>query len=245
MADEPPSRYGKVPYSTCTICGRDGLARTDMHHIIGQTFINERATEKQLRYLAHGLVLEKRLNVDELRKALINDFPRNVTEVCHQCHRMTDSHLAWYDNWAEKQTAESRKHRSRPNIGKQKRDKKKAKYATANQQYRRDNPIHHCAFIKPDGSRCGQKNRKIAEGGYCHYHRKKFGGDPVDYRASPMPPLHGWSEDEWQEPILDGEEMAALVGIHRLGEEVDDYVLELFAEWPEAWRRRWLYLEEW
>ena len=31
----------------------------------------------------------------------------------------------------------------------------------------------------------------------------------------------------------------------RAGEEVDDYVLELFAEWPEAWKRRWLYLEEW
>ena len=93
------TRYGREVTGKCQICGRDDLDRTEMHHIIGRTFINERATVKQLRYLAHGLDLEKGLKVDELRKALINNFPQNITEVCAKCHSMTDSYLAWFDNW--------------------------------------------------------------------------------------------------------------------------------------------------
>jgi len=27
--------------------------------------------------------------------------------------------------------------------------------------------------------------------------------------------------------------------------DVGNYALELFSEWPEAWKQRWLYLEKW
>jgi hypothetical protein len=228
-------RYDKAVTNNCTICGREDLDRTHMHHIIGRTFINERATVKQLRYLAHGLDLEKGLKVDELRKALINNFPQNITEVCAKCHSMTDSYLAWFDNWEAKQTGKSRKSRSRPWIGMRKKDE----HATANQQYRRDNPRRQCNRVKDDGERCGSKNRKIPEGGFCHYHTDQ------DYRGSPMPPLRGWEgEDDWEEHFMDEEHRYALADIHQ-GLEVDEYHLELFASWPEAWKRRWLYREEW
>jgi hypothetical protein len=58
-----------------------------------------------------------------------------------------------------------------------------------------------------------------------------------------MPTLRNWGDDT--EQWLDEERMAYLQGIHEGWMDVDNYVLELFSEWPEAWKRRWLYLEEW
>ena len=67
--------------------------------------------------------------------------------------------------------------------------------------------------------------------------------DEPAYRKLPMPPLRGWGEE--LEPWLDEERVACLEGIHQGWMDVDNYALELFSEWPEGWKRRWLYLEEW
>ena len=64
-----------------------------------------------------------------------------------------------------------------------------------------------------------------------------------DYRKLPMPPLRGWGGE--MEPWLDEERVACLEGIHQGWMDVDSYALELFSEWPEEWKRRWLYREEW
>ena len=60
-----------------------------------------------------------------------------------------------------------------------------------------------------------------------------------------MPPLRGWDgEDDWDDHFIDEEHRHALIDV-RQGQEVSEYHLELFAAWPLAWKRRWLYLEEW
>jgi len=64
-----------------------------------------------------------------------------------------------------------------------------------------------------------------------------------DYQKSPMPTLRDWGDES--EPWLDEEHLACLEGIHRGWMSVDDYALNLFSEWPEAWKKRWLHLEEW
>ena len=63
------------------------------------------------------------------------------------------------------------------------------------------------------------------------------------YRKLPMPTLRDWGDDT--EPWLDEERVACLEGIHQGWMDVDNYALELFSEWPEAWKQRWLYLEKW
>jgi hypothetical protein len=83
---------------------------------------------------------------------------------------------------------------------------------------------------------------------FCKLHKNQSSpknSNVPNYRDYPMPPLRGWHEDRWEEPILDAEEMSCLQGIHQGWMKVDDYALKLFAEWPEAWKRRWLYLEKW
>ncbi len=204
---------------TCEVCGDQG--DIERHHIIGQQSI------KRIQPGEHGHDLD-----------LLNK-PENLIILCIPCHRLTDSHQ--YRRWWLRREGEIKgpsNPRSRPDIGRK--------------MARRQRMKAQCNWVIPKtGKRCGQKNRQVAlHGGFCRYHRAKAKAkaksEPEpEHQDSPMPPLHGWSEDEWEEPILDGEEMAALTGIHKLGEEVDDYVLELFAEWPEVWKRRWLYLEEW
>ena len=92
--------------------------------------------------------------------------------------------------------------------------------------------------------RCRMK-KNVPKDGYCYQHKDQA---PVGHsqntvqelKGEPMPPLRDWHEDPWQEPLLDGEEMACLIGIHRGWDKVDEYALELFKEWPDAWKRRWL-----
>jgi len=65
---------------------------------------------------------------------------------------------------------------------------------------------------------------------------------PAD-QSLPMPSLRGWGGEN--EPWLDDEHLACLEGIHQGWMDIDNYVLNLFEEWSELWKRRWLYLEKW
>lgn len=65
----------------------------------------------------------------------------------------------------------------------------------------------------------------------------------TNYRKSPMPPLRDWGDE--MEPWLDEERIACIQAIHEGWMEVDHYILELFSEWPEEWKQRWLFLEKW
>ena len=79
-----------------------------------------------------------------------------------------------------------------------------------------------------------RRNRRIP-------YRKKT--EEPAYRKLPMPTLRDWGDDT--EPWLDEERVACLEGIHQGWMDVDNYALELFSEWPEAWKRRWLHREQW
>ena len=122
--------------------------------------------------------------------------------------------------------------------------------AKANQgRKRKRRSRNHCVFVKPDGTRCGQKQMTIPKGGYCHWHIGEAPeGHPQyslpDYKSSPPPGLR--DEDDWEgDRFLDAEHIAAIQDIHIFGVEPGEYELELFADWSEAWRRRWLYGEKW
>ena len=156
--------------------------------------------------------------------------PGNLAELCVPCHELTDSHF--YRRLMEKVEAENE--REPPNVS-------EGEYPGGKWKFQ-------CIGIAASsGKRC--RRRRAPKGGYCpkHLDQAPSGHYQHDFVVRPMPPLRGWwdGEDDWKEPVLDAEHMAALAGIHRLGEEVDDYVLELFEEWPEAWHRRWLRLEKW
>ena len=232
-------RYGKEVTGVCTICGNVG--KTEMHHIISQSKI--------------GKLQPGNHNYDQNLKT----NPGNLVELCVPCHDMTD-HSRYRAGMLRLERMlkvgpkpkKRAKKQSFPQIPKEDR----LPGESYNQAYRRlgygkKGERRQCNATKSNGNRCGIKNRAIPEGGFCHLHRDQADSEPEpepepDYRASPMPPLRGWEgEDDWEENFLDAEHMAALVGIHRYNEEVDDYVLELFEEWPEAWHRRWLRLEKW
>ena len=154
--------------------------------------------------------------------------PQNLMTLCIPCHKLTDSHI--YRRWMLKMEKELTKPKKK---NRRWTPKHKATASRGNQ----------CSHIYEKGSRkgrrCRAKNRKIPKGGFCHAHRES------DHQKSPMPPLRGWHDDPWEEPFLDAEEMACLQGIHQGWMDIDDYALKLFADWPEVWKRRWLYREEW
>ena len=93
-------RYGAVVTGRCTTCGRE--TRTEMTHIISQGRIRS-AGRRTLEYLAHD-VLDRMhdMSDDEIRRVLINSNPRNIVEMCRECHRQTDSHIKWRENMRKK-----------------------------------------------------------------------------------------------------------------------------------------------
>ena len=213
-------RYKKKVTHTCTICGREGLARTDMHHIIGQTFINERATKSQLKYLAKGLEVPVPKNLVELRKALINELPSNVTELCRKCHRMTDSHLAWHDNWIAKKTGERPKSPKRSNAEWAARGKRIAKHKRKSAET--------CMGIKPNGERCLHTVKDWWPGDYCPQHLNQ--DTPVPTEPSEPPGLH-------DEGRLEEEQVYALEDWQLYGMPFDK---SLFDDKSDAWKKKWL-----
>jgi len=211
-------RYGQEVTHSCTICGREGLNRSEMHHIIGRTFINDRATKTQLKYLAKGLEGPVPKNLDKLRKALINELPSNVTELCLKCHRMTDSHLAWFDNWVAKKTGEKPKSRKLTSHEWAVRGKQIAK--------RRRKTRETCMGLKPNGERCQIGVKPEWPGKYCSHHRDQ----EKNRDAENFPGLN-------DEGPLDDEQMYTLEDWHAYGIPFDEYV---FADKSDAWKNKWL-----
>ncbi len=149
-------RYDKDVTGECKICGRSNLP-TEMHHIISKGQIN-RASKVDLHYLSPGLIragltLEEinEIEVEELRKLVINKLPSNIIELCGGCHDLTASSEKWRRN---QQKRERRKARN-----KRKRRRKKSAY-----------PLEHrCVGRKRNGKRCGHKVE--LEGEYCSTHK--------------------------------------------------------------------------
>tara|TARA_Y100000589_G_scaffold315624_1_gene339376 strand:+ start:223 stop:702 length:480 start_codon:yes stop_codon:yes gene_type:complete len=148
-------RYDKVVTGTCKICGRSDLP-TEMHHIISRGQIN-RASKVDLHHLAPGLIragltLEEinEIEVEELRKLIINKLPSNIIEVCGGCHDLTVSSEIWRKNQKKR---EKRKVRN-----KRKWRRKKSAY-----------PLEHqCVGTVRNGRRC--RHKVELEGEYCKTH---------------------------------------------------------------------------
>ena len=217
-------RYGKGVTLSCTICGRSNLKKSEMHHIIGQTFINERATENQLRYLSRDLKKPVPKKMDDLRKALINKLPSNITEMCLKCHAMTDSHIAWYDNWVAKQTG--KKHRAPKRTNKEWAERGKQ----ISRRKRRSKP--KCKGVaKTTGERCSHRKKPTWKGDYCPLHEDQ---DPANAMPTEVPGLY-------DEGRFDEEQEIELAEIHRFGKKPDSYTEQVFLNWSDEWKRHWLY----
>jgi len=223
-------RYGKEVTGVCQICGSKG--KTEIHHIISKAKI--------------GRIKKGEHNHDQ-------DLMKNqgnLVELCIPCHEQTDSHVYW--RWYQKNSKNSAI-RSEIQKAVQMSDSEKEKFgykgvpsASRRRTRRRRN---QCKGVKADGNRCGQKNRAIPKDGYCYSHKDQApeGHSQYaipDYKSSPPPGLH--DEDDWEEDrFLDAEHIATLQDIRMFGIEPGENELELFANWSEAWRRRWLYRERW
>ena len=218
-------RYGKEVTGVCQICGSEG--KTEIHHIISRAKI--------------GRIKEGQHNYDQ---DLMNN-QGNLAELCIPCHRQTDSHL--YRRWYLTQMSDDeREGYAKGNFGFKGAftDSSPSKRKTS-----RRKPRNQCVGVKRDGNQCGQKNRAIPKGGYCYTHKDQAPeGHPQyalpDYKSSPPPGLHD-EDDLMGERFLDAEHIATIQDLHMFGGEPGKNELELFADWSEAWRRRWLYREKW
>ena len=213
-------RYGGfVVQGKCRICGYEG--KTQVHHIISQAKTNALKTGDH--------------NFDNNLKTNLG----NMVELCVPCHDQT-SHSFYRKFMMDLE-------RGLEKTSSAHRNNWKAKANQGRKRKRRSR--NHCVFVKPDGTRCGQKQMTIPKGGYCHWHIGEAPeGHPQyslpDYKSSPPPGLR--DEDDWEgDRFLDAEHIAAIQDIHIFGVEPVEYELELFADWSEAWRRRWLYGEKW
>ena len=143
-------RYDKDVTGECKICGRSNLP-TEMHHIISRGQIN-RASKVDLHYLSPGLIragltLEEinEIEVEELRKLIINKLPSNIIELCGGCHDLTASSEKWRRNQKKRE--------------RRKRRRKKSAY-----------PLEHrCVGTKRNGKRC--RHKVELEGEYCRTHK--------------------------------------------------------------------------
>ena len=221
------NRYGREVTGECQICGHKG--ETQIHHIISQNTI------EKLKPGQHGHDLELRMN------------DGNLSELCVPCHRLTHSHFyfRWMESLDDEQFQKILTHE--PKNGRRP-TRTNNKTPGKNRRRSKRRKKHKCIGENRKGEQCGI--RVATKDTFCSLHVGQASiqhrqNPDSDYRSKPMPPLRGWHDDSWEEPMLDGEEMACLQGIHQGWMEVDDYALELFAEWPEVWKRRWLYLEEW
>ena len=215
--------YGKPRKYSCSICGRKNLNPSEMHHIIGQFFINERATKRDLLHLSKGLKTPVPKKLEDLRKELINKLPGNVIELCRRCHGMTDSHLVWKDNW------EARKSGTKPRAPKRtgaewaKRGKDIARYK------RKRGKTETCKGIaKSTGNRCNHTKKPHWPGDYCPDHLDQDKSGAID--TNEPPGLHDegrlteeqeWCLEDWQ-----------LYGV--------PFDKSVFEDKSEAWRKEWL-----
>jgi hypothetical protein len=219
-------RYGKEVKGVCQICGSEG--ETQIHHIIS------RAKISRIKKGEH--------NHD--RDLMKN--PGNLSELCIPCHEQTDSHMYW--RWYQKSSIKNEIQKS-VQMGDANKEKFGYKGIPSASRKRTRRKRNQCKGVKPDGKRCGQKNRTIPKDGYCYSHKDQAqeGHSQFslpDYKSSPPPGLH--DEDDWEgDRFLDAEHIATLQDIHMFGVEPGEHELSLFSDWSEAWRRRWLYGEKW
>ncbi len=200
------------------MCGAEG--NTQMHHIISQSFIKKRASRWQLNKLSRGLAIPSKFGNDRLAEnlsdnqivdLLINYNPRNIIEICVSCHGMTDSSLYGRKLWRERKRRQKRRTKSR-----RRRQKK------------------NCLGFNSKAERC---KIKVKKADYCKYHlyqapeeHPQFQGDPNAYRPS----LHG-------EGQLNNVELGALKELYSAKKGVaDEYIMELFSDKTEAWRKVWI-----
>lgn len=113
-------------------------------------------------------------------------------------------------------------------------------------------PENLCRAMKKDGwGRC-QKSSTDNDG-LCDMHRRSTNSkawsvisreglamlSKLIYSAEVDPwPLRGWSKAD--EPYLTDEHIACLEGIIEGWAELDEYAEELFEDWPDGWRTKWL-----
>ena len=196
--------YRKDKTGICTICVKEG--KTQNHHIISQAKIS------RLKPNEHGYDLD------------LKHQPANIIELCIPCHELTDSHIFWRFHKLQDARAENKGRR-----GRRKSRKKPSKKQEVDRRVG-----FQCSYIYESGLKkgrtCGQKNRKIKEGGYCYSHSKK------DSKVENMEPP-GLHDEGW----LDEEEIAALeMMIFLPPENISESELRFFTDKSPAWRKRWL-----
>jgi len=211
-------RYGKEVTGVCTMCENEG--QTHMHHIISQSFISKKASRWQLNKLSRGLEIPSKfgndriaenLNDNEIIDLLINYNPRNIIEVCVSCHGMTDSSLYARKLWKDRKSRQKKK-----SITRRSRSKKK------------------CLGFSTKADRC---KIKVKKNDYCKFHlyqapegHPQYQGDPNAYR----PRMHS-------EGQLNNVELGALKELYSAKKGVaDEYILDLFSDKTEAWRKIWI-----
>tara|TARA_B000000441_G_C21701238_1_gene326077 strand:- start:43 stop:1017 length:975 start_codon:yes stop_codon:yes gene_type:complete len=147
----------------CTICKKEG--KTEWHHIISQAKI------KRIKPNEYGADLDLMRNRG------------NLIELCLHCHELTDSHIYW------------RFHRSQDKKNKINYNKSRRKSSKRKKFSRRGG--NQCSHVFQSGSRkgrrCGQKNRKIKQGGFCYYHKEK--SSIIEIKHSPSPNQKSWLND--------------------------------------------------
>jgi len=201
----------------CSICKAQG--KTEWHHIISQARI------KRLKPTHHNF------NND------LSNNPGNLIELCVPCHKQTDSYKYW--KWINN-TENAKKHTK---SGKIKRTRK-IKVKPPNPGY--DKWEGQCLGTNLNGERCGKRGRSYIGEKYCkaHQHQAPEGyiqNSTPEYQRSPPPGLR----DEDNEDRYWSEEHIMTFQDVQMGVPIDAYVLELFEEWSEGWRRKWLYREDW
>ena len=197
-------RYSKEITGICTICEYEG--KTEIHHIISKAKI------KRIKPNQHGADLD-----------LIKN-PGNLIELCLPCHELTDSHIYWKFHKLQDARAENKGRR-----GKKKSRRKSPKKTKVDRR-----GGLQCSHIYQSGARkgrrCGQKNRKIKEGGFCYSHSKN--SSIIEVKDPP-----GLHDEGW----LDDEELAALEMMMFLQpEDIGENELQFFTDKSLAWRKRWL-----
>tara|TARA_B100001142_G_scaffold274946_1_gene283142 strand:+ start:1186 stop:1812 length:627 start_codon:yes stop_codon:yes gene_type:complete len=206
----PTKRYDKTVKFSCKTCGREGLNKTDMHHIISQGFIKKRASRRQLEYLANGILSKaqmKRMKDSEIANVLIKKNPRNIVEMCKKCHRMTTSYLQYLDYQMgtlapkPKRTTRRRKRRGRV----------------------------QCEGYTLKGKKC--KHKGVYKDGYCNQHLDQLVKEGTkENSAESIPGLH-------DEGRLEEHELEEIWMWKELGMKPDT---SMFSNKSTAWKKQWL-----
>ena len=203
-------RYDRTVKFSCRTCGREGLNKTDMHHIIGQSFIRKRASRRQLEYLANGILTKsymKGMKDSEIANVLVNKNPRNIVEMCKTCHKMTTSYQQYLDYQMgslapmPKRTSRRRQRRGRV----------------------------QCEGFTLKGRRC--KHKGVYKDGYCDQHLGQLVKEGTkENTAESIPGLH-------DEGHLEEHELDEIWMWKELGVKPD---ASMFSDKSRAWKKRWL-----